>query len=307
MTALPTCVIFNPRAGRGYGRKRIDFTRKWAGPDAEVRTTGGPGHAVELARAAVAEGFRRVIAAGGDGTVHEVANGILNSSDPAVTFGVWPLGSSNDYAFSLGLTRWWKATGAGVSLTPTAVDVGRIRGVGREQFFVNCCGFGFNGMVALESRQIRRLRGLPLYALAFVRAMLWHFRTPTLAVTLDGPERVRPTLALTVNLGKREGGFPITLGAKLDDGRFDYLHVADVRRWELLWHLPGLMVGKLPTTHPKIVTGTTPAVRVGGDTPLCVHADGEFFCRPADGVTAATIELLPKRLVVEAAVDERPA
>jgi diacylglycerol kinase family enzyme len=298
MTQPSTCVVFNPRAGRGRGRKLIHHTRKWAGPDAELRTTEGPGHGVELARQAVEQGFRRVIAAGGDGTVHEVANGILTSNDPSSTFGVWPLGSSNDYAFSLGLTPWWRSEGQ-VSLTAKAVDVGRVIGAGREQFFVNCCGFGFNGMVAMESRKIRWLRSIPLYALAFVRAMLWHFRTPTLAVTLDGPERVRPTLALTVNLGKREGGFPITLGAKLDDGRFDYLHVADVRRWELLWHLPGLIVGKLPTGHPKIATGTTPAVRVSGDAPLCVHTDGEFFCKPDDGVTAAAVELLPGKLMVE--------
>ena len=299
MTAPPACVIYNPSAGRGRARKLIDRVRVWAGPVAELLPTRGPGHGVELARLAAEQAFPRVIAAGGDGTVHEVANGLLQANRPA-TLGVWPLGSSNDYAFALGLDRWWKAEGK-LPLTATAVDVGRISGVGRETFFVNCSGVGFNGMVALESRKIRWLRSIPLYAVAFLRAMWWHYQAPALSVRFDDRESARPTLALTVNVGKKEGGFPITLGAKLDDGRFDYLHVADVSRWELVRYLPGLIVGKLPTNHPKLVSGTTSAVRVVSHTPLCVHADGEFFCKPADGVTEATFETLPGRLRVEVA------
>jgi diacylglycerol kinase family enzyme len=240
-----------------------------------------------------------VVAAGGDGTVHEVANGLLTANHSAVTLGIWPLGSSNDYAFSLGLDTWWQARGVGVPLQTRSLDVGTIRGAGRKQFYVNCAGVGFNGLVALESRGIRWLRGIPLYALAFLRAMLWHFRTPTLTVRFDGAETIRPTLALTVNIGKKEGGFPITLAAKLDDGQFDYLHVADVKRWELVRYLPGLIFGKLPTDHPKIITGTTQTVNVFGQTPLCVHADGEFFCQPEDGVTDITFETHPGRLRVD--------
>lgn len=300
MTAPPACVIYNPFAGRGRARKLLDDARRWAAPDAEVRATEGPGHGVELAREAAGQGYARVIAAGGDGTVHEVANGLLQANRPSTLLSVWPLGSSNDYAYSLGLDAWWKGRGQTVTTTPTAMDVGRISGGGRELFYVNCSGVGFNGMVALESRGIRWLRGIPLYALAFLRAMCWHFRTPPLKVMFDDTATDRPTLALTVNVGKKEGGFPITDGAKLDDGRFDFLHVADVKRWELVRYLPGLIVGKLPVGHPKIATGTAATVRVTGDTPLCVHADGEFFCKPADGITAATFETLPRRLTVEA-------
>jgi diacylglycerol kinase family enzyme len=297
-----TCVIYNPFAGRGRARKRIDVARKRAAPDADVRATEGPGHGVELAREAVQGGYTRIVAAGGDGTVHEVANGLLQANQPATTLAVWPLGSSNDYAYSLGLDAWWKSCGRATPPAGTSVDVGRISGAGRERFFVNCSGVGFNGMVALESRGIRWLRGIPLYGLAFLRAMCWHFRTPKLAVAFDNTPVERPTLALTVNVGKKEGGFPITDGAKLDDGRFDFLHVADVRRWELLRYLPGLIVGKLPVGHAKIATGTAATVRVTGGTPLCVHADGEFYCKPEDDVREVTFETLPRRLVVEAVV-----
>jgi diacylglycerol kinase family enzyme len=164
---------------------------------------------------------------------------------------------------------------------------------------VNCLGIGFNGMVALESRKIRSLRGIPLYASAFVRAMLWHYTAPTLTVRYDDTAVTLPTLAATVNVGVREGGFPVTPDAVLDDGQFDYLHVSDAKRWQLARYLPALIAGNLPKVHPKIRMGRCTRVSVTGETPLCVHADGEFFSRPEDGVTALEIELLPKRLLVE--------
>jgi diacylglycerol kinase family enzyme len=294
-----TCVIYNPFAGRGLGRKAIAATRAWAGPDADVRETREPGHGVELAEAAAREGFARVVAAGGDGTVHEVANGILRSGVDRVRFGVWPIGSANDYAAMLNIATWWDRRGRGVTLAAKAVDVGRVFSGARSLYFVNCLGIGFNGMVALESRKIRSLRGIPLYASAFVKAMLWHYRAPPLTIRYDDTELSLPTLAATVNVGVREGGFPVTPDAALDDGLFDYLHVSDAKRWQLARYLPALIAGNLPKDHPKIRMGRCRRVSVTGETPLCVHADGEFFCRPADGVTELEIELLPQRLLVE--------
>ena len=90
-------MIYNPIAGRGKARRQIDTARAAVAPHAEVRATEGPGHAEELATRAAAEGFTRVIAAGGDGTVHEVANGLLAGPDRGVILGVWPLGSTESH------------------------------------------------------------------------------------------------------------------------------------------------------------------------------------------------------------------
>jgi len=297
-----TCVIYNPSAGRGRGRKLFAAARAWAGPTADLRETREPGHGVELAEAAARDGFARVIAAGGDGTVHEVANGLLRAGADGVRFGVWPIGSANDYAAMLNLSQWWDRRGRGVTLTAKAVDVGRVWSGSRSLYFVNCLGIGFNGMVALESRKIRSLRGIPLYASAFVKAMLRHYTAPTLTVRYDDTALTLPTLAATVNVGAREGGFPVTPDAVLDDGLFDYLHVSDAKRWQLARYLPALIAGKLPRDHPKIRMGRCRRVSVTGETPLCVHADGEFFSRPADGVTGLEIELLQRKLLVEMGV-----
>jgi diacylglycerol kinase family enzyme len=292
-------VIYNPIAGRGKARRQIDAARAAVAPHAEVRATEGPGHAEELATRAAAEGFTRVIAAGGDGTVHEVANGLLAGPDRGVVLGIWPLGSMNDYAFTLGLTEWWKLADR-PPLDVLAADVGVGSAGGTSRRFVNCAGVGFNGMVTIESRKIRWLRGLPLYTLAFLKAMWKHYATPTMTLDLNDRPTVAPTLAFSVCLGQREGGFPLAAAARVDDGQFYFVHVTDLPRWKLVRYLPALITGNLPIGHPKLRVGSCGQVTVTSPAPLCVHVDGEFLCRPEDGVTGVTFDLEPHRLRVEA-------
>src|SRR5260221_4932992 len=157
-----------------------------------------------IAVKAIHEGYRKLIAAGGDGTVHEIANGILRAGVPNVVFSVWPFGSANDYAYSLGIT----GDPAQPRLVRT-VDVGSITAdSGKQRYFVNGLGVGFNANVTVEARRIKWLRGMPLYGLAILKAMIWRFQKPPMAVSFDDLTRATPTLALTVNLGQREGGFP---------------------------------------------------------------------------------------------------
>src|SRR4051812_26151637 len=102
-----TCVIYNPAAGRGKAERLLKELRPSLGTEVELRPTARAGHAVDLATGAAQQGFAKVVAAGGDGTVHEVANGLLRSGNREVVFSVWPLGSANDYAYTLGMQEWW--------------------------------------------------------------------------------------------------------------------------------------------------------------------------------------------------------
>jgi diacylglycerol kinase family enzyme len=293
-------VIYNPAAGRGLARRVVERYRATPGPVTEFRPTAGPAHAEELARAAAAEGFGTVVAAGGDGTVHEVANGVLRAGNPETVFAVWPAGSANDYAWALGWRKGWAPDPSRPPAPVLAADVGRVTGSdGRSRYFVNGMGLGFNGAVTVEARRIRWLRGMPLYGLAFVKAVVRHFDQPRMAVAFDDKVSDRPTLALTVSLGRREGGFLLTPDAKLDDGQFDFLHAGGLSRWELLRHLPRMATGTLPTDHPKLNVGRCRAVSVRSETPLRIHLDGEFFCQPEEGLREVRVELLPGRLRVE--------
>ena len=292
-----TCVIYNPAAGRGKAARLLAAARAWL-PPFDVRPTLRPGHAVELAAEAAREGYERLVAAGGDGTAHEVANGVLSSGTDTL-FSAWPLGSSNDYARTTGLTAWWNRRGVGVELGEMRADVGEVTAGEKSRYFVNGSGVGFNGMVTVEAHRIGWLRGAPLYTLAFLRAMRKHYATPAYCVTLDGVEESTPTLSLSVNLGQCEGGFPVTWGAKLDDGLFDTFHPGALRRWELVRYLPALMTGRLPKGNSRMRGGRCRAAAVESDSPLCVHADGELVCVPSDGVRRVSWALHPARLRVE--------
>jgi diacylglycerol kinase (ATP) len=294
-----TCVIYNPAAGRGKAEKLLKHLAPSLPPGVELRPTARAEHAVELAQQAADEGFERVVAAGGDGTVHEVVNGLVRGSNPDIIFSVWPFGSANDYAFTLGLVEHWKRRGEALPTETIKADVGRVTGGGRERFYVNSVGVGFNGMVGLEARKIRWLRGMPLYAWAFLKAMVKHFAKPSMTVTFDGEAKTVPTLALTVNLAQREGGFPLTPHSRIDDGQFDYMHAMNLRRWHLVRFLPAMATGKLPTDHPRLKLGRAAKIEIRSDGPLFVHTDGEFFCVPADGLKEVQMEVLPGRLRVE--------
>jgi YegS/Rv2252/BmrU family lipid kinase len=293
---METCVIYNPAAGRGRAKRLIERLRH-SGAAIDFRATAGPGHGGEVARRAIESGHLRIIAAGGDGTVHEVANGILDAERAEVTFGVWPIGSANDYAFALDVYGNWPLE-TGKRMQIRNVDVGRIRGGGRSRYFINGMGLGFNSAVTLESRSIRRLQGMTLYGLAFLRALWRHYEYPELSIRLDETEFNQPTLALTVNLGKREGGFLVTPHADLSDGQFDVVLAGAISRLRAFSLLPKLAAGTLPHDHPFIRQSRCRRVAIRGTEPLRIHIDGEFFCHREDGIAEVDIELLPARLPV---------
>ncbi|MFO0810258.1 MAG: diacylglycerol kinase family protein [Gemmataceae bacterium] len=293
------CVIYNPAAGRGRAKNLIaELTRRYPGRF-DLRPTTAPGHGTDLALNAIADGCTTVIAAGGDGTVHEVAAGILQANEPAVVFGVWPVGSANDYAYALGIQSDWPLDDARrQAMSVRAVDVGRVTGGGRSMFFVNCLGIGFNSAVTLSARRIPWLTGMALYGLAFLHCVCRHFVSPTYAVTLDNTTADWPTLAFTLGLGKREGGFLVTPQASLDDGLFDYVHAGGLTRWKALTMLPKIATGTLPADHPLIRVGRCREATVRAAGPLRVHVDGEFFCLDDDDIHEVRVEVLPRRLRV---------
>ena len=295
----PTCVIYNPAAGRGRAERLLHEFRESADTRIELRPTNQAGHAVDLATRAVEEGFAKVVAAGGDGTVHEVANGILASGRRDVVFSVWPIGSANDYAYSLGMSEWWRLRARRPPTEIMEVDVGRTICRGRERYFVCNLGVGFNGMVNGEARKTRWLAGMPLYAWAFLKAMVKHFARPTMTIRFDDRAVTTPTLALSVLNGQREGNFPLRPAASLNDGLFDYMHATRLTRGHLIRYLPAMATGRLPENHKLLRLGRARKIEVKCEEPICVHADGEFICVPEDGIREIEIEVVPRRLRVE--------
>jgi len=292
------CVIYNPTSGRGRGRRRLERLREFLGAKAEFWMSSRRGKAEELARTAAESGFHVVGAAGGDGTVNEVANGLLQANRPDVTMGIYPIGSANDYAYSLGLPRlWWLRTDA--RPVRRTLDAGMVRlADGRERYFVNGLGVGFNGAVTLESERIRWLQGVPLYSLALLAALFRHYASPRMILHFDDQICELPTLALSVAIGQREGNFVLAPEAKVDDGLFDYLHVSRMPALELLRYLPGMITGRIPVRHPSLRVGRCRHVALQSESPLIAHVDGEILCRPEQRIAALEARILPGALAI---------
>ena len=292
----PVYVVAHVDAGRGRSRRSIDRLRAVLGPDDHLEPTRFAGHAVELARRAAEDGWPVIGAAGGDGTAHEVACGLLESGrDP--TLAVLPLGSANDYAVALGLVPgWWSRPVEGV--VRRRVDVGRATWAGGSRWFVNGVGMGFNGLVTVESRKVKHFRGLLLYGMAVWRALgkprlsgPWH-------VNIDGFMREeRPLMTVSVALGHREGNFTLTPRALLDDGLFDVVEAGHLSPFEVMSLLPRLMMGG-EVVHNKVWQGTAKTVEIVAPGAVAAHADGELLFRVEDGVSALSIEVVPRRLEV---------
>jgi len=291
---LESRVVFNPAAGRGKAARQLAEWRQQLAGRAEFCPTNHPGHGEQLAESAARAGCSVVAAAGGDGTVHEVANGLLRANCPEVTFVVLPSGSANDYAYSL------RHEFAETPDVARLVDVGSARAPdGRQRYFVNGLGLGFNGAVTLEARRIRWLRGLPLYGLAFMRALCFRYGCPRLRIELDGVARDVPTFGLTLALGRREGNFVVAPRASLVDGQFDYLHAGRLTRLQALRLMPRLASGRpLPDDYPEIWQGHAHEASIRGRSTLTVHLDGEFFSRPEDGICELEVKLHPGALRV---------
>ena len=296
------CVIFNPAAGRKRARQRLEAISSPWRSHAEFWPTEKPGHAVELARRASQDGFEIVAAAGGDGTVHEVANGLLQAGRPEVCFSVLPLGSADDYAYSLKQDRGDACDCQGQG---RLVDVGVVRtDRGDDRFFVCCLGLGFGPCVTIESRKVRWLQGQFLYGFAALRAMRRHWGYLDLTGTLDGePLGTGVTLTISVMLGRREGGFIMAPEARLDDGWFDLVQAGKLTRWEALRLIPRLSSTGPPRDHPKLRFLRGRRLFIESQQPVVIHADGEVLCRKEDQVRRVEVELIPQCLLVRLGLD----
>ena len=136
------------------------------------------------------------------------------------------------------------------------MDVGLVRSGNRSRYFVNGFGAGFNALVTREARRIRRLRGLPLYGLAVLRVIFFHYTAPLTTVRFDdGETRTAPMLGLSLALGRREGNFVVAPNASLDDGLFDYVHGGQLTRRGMLLFMAQMAAQRLPTDHPFVRTG----------------------------------------------------
>lgn len=254
----------------------------------ELELTRRPGHATEIARAAVEEGTGLVVAAGGDGTVNEVAQALVGTD---AVLGVLPLGSGNDFAAALGVPEELTAAVARLARNdPAAVDAGRVNG----RVFVNFVGIGIDGQIADDYRRFRFLKGKPGYFAAALLELL-RFRAFRVEIQVDDWQFTGEMLLTVVMNGRRGGGgFLLSPRAKLDDGKLDLVAISDCPRFKRFGVLPKVRDGShLELDLTQFRQGRR--LVISTDRPLIVQLDGEVLPRPANRIEA---EVLPGALRV---------
>lgn len=291
-------VILNPAADKGRAIQLKGDIEAWGrtmeGFDLVLTTQ--PGHASELARQAVSDGYELVVAAGGDGTIHEIVNGLVRGHSSSAALGVIPIGSGNDFAASLGLdTSFPAALQRLAARRRRAIDLARLEDdQGRYAIVSNAVGIGFDAMIAIESRTITRIHGFMMYLLATLRTIAFYYQTPHFKLQLDDQRLEQAGLLLAVGLGARVGGgFLLTPEATHFDGLLDSCLIGPVGRLTMLMMLTRVMKGS-HTAHPAVQMFRNRVVSVTSDLPLPIHIDGEIFAYPRNNVRQVTITALPQ-------------
>jgi diacylglycerol kinase (ATP) len=288
------CFIVNPTAGHGRALKTWKRIEPLAASLGEygVKFTDRCRHGEELARAAAAEGYDRVVALGGDGTLNEVGNGLVGS---ATAMAVVPTGTGND---------WVRTTG--IPMDPEAAT--RIAFLGRRsksdvglavgyRYFFNIAGIGFDAEVSRRVNDygpVLKAIGGTLPSLLGIMGTLFRFTGAPIRVQVDDRELLIPRMLLmAVGIARfYGGGMKILPDAVLDDGLFDIAWGDNLGRGELLG-----LVGKIykggHVGHPKVTFAHGRRIVASSDLPVAFHLDGDVA-----GNLPVTFELLPGALDV---------
>lgn len=279
MKTEPIPLFLNPVAGRGRAGRNISQVAELLGSlginhvlvksesvgDLETRVLG-----------AVSAGAKRILVAGGDGSIHEVVNGILRSGK-TVALGVIPIGTGNDFAKACAIPiRWVDAVpllaDRILSDTPARpVDAGRMN----DRYFANGAGIGFDAKVTRIAREIRWPIGDVVYLVAVFKGMIDGVTTPHVTMQFSGQTYEGPITLANVSNGAWIGGmFHIAPMARNDDGQLDLVFAEPVSRLRIMALLPKLMrgshIGQPEITHSRITR-----CQVTAAAPVPSHLDGE--------------------------------
>ena len=293
--SAPLLAIVNPAAGRGRAARAwpaLAAALAAEGVAVEVAPTRAAGEASALAARAAAGGPRTVLSVGGDGTLHEVLNGLLAAGRPA-RLAVAPFGTGNDYAGFLGVPRAPRALAAMLARGRSrAVDVGRIEytdGAARAtRHFINVAGVGYDADV-LE-RMARPGPRRPGY-LAALAAGLIRYRAPRFAVRSPGATIEGRLFVALAMLGRScGGGMRFAPGAEPDDGLLELVTVDHLAPLAALWRVPKIYTGAI-LADPAVRSRRCAELAIDAEPAARVEADGQLL-----GTTPVGIRLLPRAI-----------
>lgn len=293
-------IILNPYANRWGAKKQMSAVEeacRKVGLDYDLVIIPEPRQGTQLAFDAVEAGYEIVIAAGGDGTVSEVVNGlILAAGDgPTIPLGVMPIGTGNDFNDMADLPRnLTKAAQIFAAGHTRQVDAGRVKFNGTIHYFDNNCAAAMEPMVTIENERLVNLSGNIRYVVALFKALAklkaWHMK-----ITWDGGSYDGPIYLLSICNSPRTGSmFPMAPDASLSDGLFDFVLAPEIPKVTVLAVLARLFRGT-HIHHKKVTYDRTAHLSIVSKPGSPLHADGEVLTEAA---TEITYDILPGKITL---------
>jgi diacylglycerol kinase (ATP) len=292
-------IILNPYANRWRARAQIaaiEAALAGAHLAYDLAVSQAAGQGVSLAQAAAQAGYDAVVAAGGDGTLNEVANGLITAAGSGCTvpLGVLPIGTANDFSDMAGLPRELGAAVQVIAAGKTRqIDAGQVKVDGDVHYFINNSAVAMEPMVTLENIKMTRLSGIVRYMVALLRALIklkaWQMR-----IAWDGGNYNGPTYLLSVCNGPRTGGFYMAPEAQMDDGLLDFVFAPEVSKGTVIAVLLRLFQ-KTHIHHPRVIYSRTSSMTIDSQPGTPVHADGELL---SEAATAIAYSILPGKITL---------
>lgn len=292
----PMMLITNRKAGRGAVAKampEIQSHLKERGLEYEIRYTAGPGHARELARSALEGGLRFVVAVGGDGTVHEVVNGMIRDDvavDPEAVLGVIGAGTGCDFIRTFGIPGMPGHAVAHLDGPESfPIDIGKVTyqqdGNSVTRYFANIAEAGLGATTVARAERLPRILGPLVYFVAFWLSMGKHRAVQARVDLVDRVWEGRMNNLVVANGQYFGGGMKIAPKAAPTDGLLD-VQIEHARKREAIALLPKVYRGE-HVPHPDIHEAKRARLSIDTERPILVEADGESL-----GTTPATFEVL---------------
>jgi YegS/Rv2252/BmrU family lipid kinase len=305
-------VIVNPKSASGSTRSN------WAGVASDLRAhfgafnvafTKAPGDGIRLAKRSVETGRKFIIACGGDGTINEVVNGILETGKD-VEFGVMPSGTGGDFRRTLGMSNVAREAARELRDGKTKlIDVGKVTFINHEneqtsRYFLNVSSFGLSAAIndRVKSQSLLKwlpanaIRGKANFALSTLQEVLENDFVTVRVKMDDKPEKTLNTINFAVaNSRYFGGGMMIAPDAKINDGFFDVINIGDIKTLKILLNAYKLYGGShLDLKEVKSTLAKRIEVSPVNDTEtIFIETDGEL-----PGKLPAVYEILPKALRV---------
>ena len=297
--ATPTTFLVNPASANGStGRRWPELARRAAaaGLEGDTLLSERPGHLSELAREAALGGARLIVVVGGDGSVYEVANGLVGVADPP-EIAVVPRGTGWDFVRTFGIPRdVEKATAIALEGETRTIDAGRVSyrawdGSEATAVFANVGSAGMSGAIAKRANETTKALGGKASYLWATFAVFSRWQAAEVEIAVDDERRTGRMFDVVVANGRFfGGGMQICPEARPDDGLLDVLTIGDVTKRDLVQTMPKIYRGThLP--HPKAELLRGAVVTVTSDTAIPIQLDGE-----QPGTTPVRFEVIPGAL-----------